>query len=119
MLSKSSEKMCIPNISTTIALLDTVQGPSAPKYPPTIAKPAADPKPPISRQSSSPPLYKTMISLLSFGFFFGSQPKTGKKPFRQNVFAKLKRGERNVLLAVNDHGIISFLVSLFLFSSSV
>ncbi|EFP81648.2 uncharacterized protein PGTG_07897 [Puccinia graminis f. sp. tritici CRL 75-36-700-3] len=104
-----SEKMCIPNIATTNALLDTVQGPSAPKYPPTIAKPAADPKPPISRPSSSPPLHKTIISLLSFGFFFGAQSKTGKKPFRQNVFAKLKRGERNVLLAVNDHGIISFL----------
>ncbi|OAV91533.1 hypothetical protein PTTG_04073 [Puccinia triticina 1-1 BBBD Race 1] len=102
-----SEKMCIPDIVSTNTLLDTVQGPSAPLYPPATPKPAADHKLATVRQPSSP-FHNKMISLLSFGFF-GNQSKSTKKPFRQNVFARLKRGERNVLLAVNDHGIISFL----------
>jgi len=120
-----SENMAIPDIVSTLTLLDTVQGPTAPAYPPTLAKsPSSSSTPavttsskpvPTTRQSSSSssssePMHRRILSLLSFGFLCGKPCKMGaKKPVRQNVFAKIKRGERGVLLAINDHGVVSFL----------
>ncbi|KNE96338.1 hypothetical protein PSTG_10305 [Puccinia striiformis f. sp. tritici PST-78] len=128
-----SEKMCIPDIGSMIDLLDTVKGPNAPLYPPpppppTLRTPATTTTPNMSNEknknstSKNPittrpvtttsciPLHQKIINLVSFGFFgrTHSPQSTPRKP-RLNVFAKLKNGHRNVLLAVNDNGIISFL----------
>jgi hypothetical protein len=113
--------MTIPSIVSTITLLDTVQGPSAPAYPsstPTKSSSSVDPPPRATRHlSSSTSTPHRIFSPSWFKSLFGKTSNPVTRPARQNVFGKLKRGERNVLLAINDHGIISFLVSLSLPSS--
>lgn len=101
-----SETMLIPDIYRTNTLLDTVQGPLAPSYPTVEKNPHFET---TLDRSCAPPrsLLHCLMYLLSFGYF--GKPVKSKKPVRQNIYAKLKRGERNVLLAVVDHGIISFL----------
>ncbi|PLW14497.1 hypothetical protein PCANC_15129 [Puccinia coronata f. sp. avenae] len=108
-----SEKMTIPSIVSTITLLDTVQGPSAPAYPsstPTKSPSSVDPPPRATRHlSSSTSTPHRIFSPSWFKSLFWKTSNPVTRPARQNVFGKLKRGERNVLLAINDHGIISFL----------
>lgn len=95
-----SETMPIPDISITNNLLETV---GVPMVRPNLKN--------VKELNPNLSTWRTVLldtpNLFLSSVFFWKQPKN--KPLRQNVFTKIKRGERNVLLAVVDHGIISFI----------
>ncbi|MBW0478357.1 hypothetical protein O181_018072 [Austropuccinia psidii MF-1] len=101
-----AEKMSIPNIFTTCNLLDTIKGTGAPRYPMITPESTKIRSPQTCYyQALLRPLF-SLIRYLTFGALCREQRT--KKPHRQNIFAKIKNGQRYVLLAVVDHGIISF-----------
>ncbi|KAG0151786.1 hypothetical protein CROQUDRAFT_650839 [Cronartium quercuum f. sp. fusiforme G11] len=90
----NAENMPIPTIGVMTELLNTT-------------KPADAPVAPVSSAARSHSL--STPQKWSFASIFTTMSPKPNWRARPNIYAKLKRGERNVLLAVVDHGVTSFL----------
>lgn len=93
----NAETMPIPSISVISEVLSNTH--------------SAD-DPPQTAPTSSTSRSWSFASFFLYGplsLFQSTNPSTNTNTRRPNIFAKLKKGERNVLLAVVDHGVTTFL----------
>lgn len=95
--TSSSETMPIP----TLGIFNTLFDATSPDFP---AKQPENGGPTTKKWSFASFLLHGSLS------FYNSPSSSSPRRARPNIFAALKKGDRNLLLAVVDHGITSFLV---------